>query len=115
VTGHVLTAYYISSALASLVGTVLLIVASRRAVMPLRPWFAAAVPAALGYLVVNVARLIVEDDASLTDVARGLTLYGLFVLYNALPYAAIHHATHAPGVVIEEFVGEVVRQLNEED
>ena len=115
-TAHLLTAYYWMSTIVSAAGAVLLLAAAHKAALPLRPWFAAAVPAAVGYFAVNLARLMVENDARLTDVARGLTLYGLIVLYNAMPYAAIRHASHVnPPVLLDNFVNEVARQLNEDN
>ncbi len=110
--GHLLTTYYVVSAVAGLSGALLLWAAAQRAALPLRPWCAAAVPAALGYFVVNVARLFTSDDRWLTHVARGITIYGLLVLYNALPYAALKHSNLTP-VALDEFVAEVGRQLND--
>jgi hypothetical protein len=111
VTGVQLTpVYYVLSTVFGLSGAVLLLVAAKRAALPLRPWCAAAVPAAIGFSVVSGLRLFTNDDEQLTGIARGITLYGIFVLYNALPFAAIHHAHLAP-IALDEFVAEVERQL----
>lgn len=111
-TADLLTAYYWLSVIAATTGTVLLIIAAQRAPFPLRPWYAAAVPAAVGFVAVNIGRLVVEDDTTLGAVARGLTLYTLIVLYNAMPYAAIRNARQlTPPAVLDNLVGEVARQL----
>jgi hypothetical protein len=107
-----LTSFYVVSAVGGGTGAVLLSVAANRGALALRPWFAAAVPAAVGYFVVNVARLFADNDDKLTDVARGITLYSIAVLFNLLPYAAWRHS-HLTPVVLEEFVAEVGRQLSD--
>ena len=115
-TGHLLTTYFWLSTIAAMSATVLLFIAAHRAPLPLRPWYAAAVPAAVGYLAVNVARVLYGDVAALGAVARGVTLYSLVVLFNAMPYAAIRHAAHLnPPILLDNFVGEVARQLNEDN
>jgi hypothetical protein len=112
VIGHLLNTYYTLSAVLGLSGAILLWLAAGRAAQALRPWCAAAVPAALGISAVNAARLFTANDDNLTAIAQGLALYGLLVLYNALPYAAIRHA-HLTPVQLDDFVAEVGRQLND--
>jgi hypothetical protein len=107
---HLLATFYILTAVCSGTAIVLLWLAANRATVVLRPWFAAAVPAAAGYFAVTAARLFDIDDDRLTDIARGITLYGLLVLYNALPLAALRHANLTP-VQLDVFVAEVERQL----
>ena len=109
---HLLSSYYVMSAVLGLSGAGLLWLAAGRAAVHLRPWCAAAVPAAVGISAVNTARLFTVNDDNLTAIAQGLSLYGLFVLYNALPYAAVRHANLTP-VQLDEFVAEVGRQLND--
>jgi hypothetical protein len=112
VIGHLLNTYYTLSAVLGLSGAILLWLSAGRAAQALRPWCAAAVPAAFGISAVNTARLFTDNDANLTAIAQGLSLYGLLVLYNALPYAALRHA-HLTPVQLDEFVAEVGRQLND--
>ena len=112
VIAHLLTAYYLMSSIAATTGTVALTVASHKASLHLRPWFAAAIPAAAGYLAVNIGRLIVDNDETLTDIARAITLYVVFILFNALPAAAARHGEPIP-VALDQFVGELERKLHD--